>query len=151
MKTVKKLFSLILALLISVSVFSFFTGCGERSEDDEAIKEIVAKLQKSINEENLDDFIDCFHPDTIEPILSAINSAEELGYTKDETSADIFSRFSQDTQSVKFEVGAISYSESDTKASADVTLTASDTESATAKIDFIKSGDKWYIDGTNMI
>lgn len=148
MKNTKKISSLFFIFLL---MLSFLTGCESQSEDKESIQEIMSQFQTSINAENLDSFIDCMHPDTITSILSAMDSAETLGYSKDEISADIFGRFSAEPSSVKFDVKNITFSDSNKKASADVTLTASDTEAVTSTINFIKDGDKWYINGENMI
>lgn len=148
MKIAKKITALFLTFLLTIAVFS---GCELPSDDDGEIKDIVSKLEKSINEENLEDFIQCFYPETIQPILSVIDSAETYGYSKADISADIFQRFSQDTASVNFQVKNIKYNDAKDEATADVTLNASDIEPVTSELGFIKSGENWLIDGTNIV
>lgn len=144
MKAMKKVSALLIAVLLSVAIFA---GCGGTgASDEDAIKEVVAQFEKSVQTQNIDDMLKCFDPDSSAEVQTVIDQASEFGMTKDEIASSFFAQLSSNPSSAKFTTENIVI-DGET-ATADVTLNADDVEDSTSELTFKKIDGTWYIDGS---
>ena len=122
MKTMKKVSALVLVLVMALSILA---GCGGGNSDEDAIKNVVSQLQKSINDKNMDAMFNCFDPDSAEQLNTYLDTAESLGLSKEDLAEEMFSAFGADTKSITMKVEKVTI-DGDT-ATASVTMTAGDT------------------------
>ena len=144
MKTMKKVSALVLVLVMALSILA---GCGGGNSDEDAIKNVVSQLQKSINDKNMDAMFNCFDPDSAEQLNTYLDTAESLGLSKEDLAEEMFSAFGADTKSITMKVEKVTI-DGDT-ATASVTMTAADTEPSTDDLPFMKVDGKWYLDGSS--